>query len=221
MDRAAERRIRSFVRRSSRTTRAQRRALAELTERYVIPSGGPVDLDCWFGRSAPLALEIGFGNGAALLDLARQRPAWNCVGIEVYDAGVGALLNAAEAAGLANLGVFHADAIEVLERCLGPHTLDRVHILFPDPWPKARHHKRRLVQAPFVDLLASRMKPGAVLALATDWAPYAGQIREVLDAAAAFEQSGEPIARRETRFEVRGRRRGHEVFDFVYRRLEG
>ncbi len=215
---SGERRVRSFVRRSSRTTRAQRRALAELKQRYVIPHEESVDLDAWFGRRAPVAMEIGFGNGAALLELARRHPEWNCVGVEVYDSGVGALLNAAAADGLTNLGAFHADAVEVLRRCLRPRTLDRVHIFFPDPWPKARHHKRRLVQAPFVDLLVGRMRPGALLALATDWQPYADQMRAVLAAEARLEPSpAVSIERPQTRFEARGRSRGHGIIELCYR----
>lgn len=222
---APRRTIRSFVMRSGRATVAQLRALEELWPIFGIDSSEPLDLDVLFGRSAPHMLEIGFGAGEALLTFAQAHPDIDCVGIEVHRPGVGHLMLGAQTAGLKNLRVLDHDAVEVLRDQLAPASLDIVHIFFPDPWHKKRHHKRRLIQAPFVALLARVMRPHSTLRLATDWQHYAEQMREVLDASADFENvAGNAgfVARTElrplTRFERRGHRLGHGVWDLEYRR---
>jgi tRNA (guanine-N7-)-methyltransferase len=185
----------------------------------------PLDLDAAFGRVAPRMLEIGFGAGEALLAFAQNHPEFDCLGIEVHPPGVGHLLLGVDAASLANVRVICHDAVEVLREQIRVDTLDLVHIFFPDPWPKKRHHKRRIIQPAFVALLASRMKSGATLRLATDWQPYALYMREVLDASAEFANVGtedgyaaRAIERPLTKFERRGQRLGHDVWDMEYRR---
>lgn len=220
------RRVRSFVRRGGRTTLAQARALKELWGTFGIDfMPERVDLDRVFGRQAPRLLEIGFGNGEALLALARERTDWDCLGIEVYEAGVGRLLLQAHEAGVGNLRIVCHDAVEVLEQQLPDASIDELLIFFPDPWPKKRHHKRRLIQPPFVLLLARKLKPRGVLRLATDWQPYAEQMLDVLNACellvnAAPDRtySSRPAIRPATRFERRGQRLGHGVWDLEYRR---
>ena len=222
---ARSRGVRSFVLRAGRVTQAQQRALSLLWPKYGIEfSPQPADLDSIFGRRAPRGLEIGFGNGENLATLAEAHPDRDYLGIEVHRPGVGRLLLAADASGLSNVRVLCHDAVEVLERQLPSHSLDSVMILFPDPWPKKRHNKRRLIQPAFVELVADRLKPGGILRLATDWAPYAAQMLEVLSACPAFENlsatatqvepGGDRIA---TRFEKRGRRLGHGVWDFAFK----
>jgi len=227
-----QRRIRSFVLRAGRITAAQQRALTELWPSYGIdlPEAPTLlDLALWFGRKAPRSLEIGFGNGDNLLGLAKAHPERDFIGIEVHRAGVGHLMLKAHEAGLTNLRVICHDAVEVLERYLAADSLDEVLILFPDPWHKKRHHKRRLVQPIFVNLLASRLAPGGRLQLATDWEPYATQILEVVGADVQFKNLAGDIAtegfmprpdwRTLTRFERRGRRLGHRVWDLSFVRL--
>lgn len=224
---AMERRgIRSFVQRAGRITEGQRRALAELWPRYGIEAGEePIDLEAAFGRRAPVTLEIGFGDGESTVALAGQHPDRNLLGIEVHPPGVGHCLLLAERAGLTNLRVISQDAIEVLARRLPDACLDEVLLYFPDPWPKKRHHKRRIVQPEFVALLARKLAPGGVFRLATDWAPYAEHMLEVMSASADFENrspSGDwverPSSRPITRFERRGGRLGHVVRDLAFRR---
>ena len=231
----APRRIRSFVLRAGRITAAQQRALDDLWPRFGMEEiitgtrdGAPkaLDLDKLFGRSAPRSLEIGFGNGDNLFALAKAHPERDFLGVEVHRAGVGHLLLEAAAADLKNLRVFCQDAVEVLEHGIGPAALDEVLILFPDPWHKKRHHKRRLIQPAFVDLLASRIAPGGRLQLATDWQPYAEQMLEVVGANPCFANlAGEaryqprPTWRALTRFERRGQRLGHGVWDLSFERL--
>jgi tRNA (guanine-N7-)-methyltransferase len=220
---AYERRIRSFVMRRSRITSAQRRALDELGTRFLLPfSSQPVDLDLHFGRSAPRVLEIGFGMGKATADIAGARPDDDFLGVEVHPAGVGALLRLIDEQSLANIRIVQHDAVEVLEHMIAPESLDAVHIFFPDPWRKKRHHKRRLIQPEFVALLVSRMKPGAVLHCATDWANYAEQMLEVLSAEPALANTADGYARPEhrpvTKFELRGLRLGHDIWDLVFKR---
>lgn len=228
-----QRRIRSFVLRAGRITAAQQRALTDLWPRYGIDLPEPpmlLDLDSLFGRKAPRSLEIGFGNGDNLLGLAKAHPERDFIGVEVHRAGVGHLLLAAHEAGLTNLRVICHDAVEVLERYLAPNSLDEVLILFPDPWHKKRHHKRRLIQTPFVDLLARKIKTGGLLQLATDWEPYALQMREVIGASPDFSNCSDelggsdgfvprPAWRALTRFEKRGQRLGHGVWDLSFRRV--
>lgn len=218
--------IRSYVLRQGRLTPAQKRALDELWPLYGIePGGGQLDFTALFGREAPVIVEIGFGNGEALAEAARNEPGANFVGIEVHQPGVGHLLRLLEAGGIENVRVAAADAVEFLRDRVADGLLAGVRIWFPDPWPKKRHHKRRLVQAPFIRLLASKMAPDAVLHLATDWVPYAEQMLEAVGETAAFENlsasrdyCARPPWRPLTRFERRGERLGHETRDLLFRR---
>jgi len=218
--------IRSFVTRAGRITPAQQRALAELWPRYGIEfAARPLDLAAAFGRAAPCTLEIGFGNGEHLVSLAAAHPQRSFLGVEVHRPGVGRVLLALEARTLANVRVICHDAVEVLEQQLAPGSLAEILILFPDPWPKKRHHKRRLIQRPFADLLATRLAPGGALHLATDWQPYALQMLETLapipgltNLAADGAFVPRPPERAPTRFERRGERLGHQVWDLAFRR---
>jgi len=217
--------VRSFVVRGGRTTLAQQRALRELWPRYGVDfAPEPLDLDRLFGRQAQRVLEIGFGNGEHLAALAAAHPERDYLGIEVHPPGVGRLLLLIEAHALANVRVIGHDAVEVLERQIPPDSLDEVLILFPDPWPKKRHHKRRLIQPPFAARLAERLRPGARLQVATDWQPYAEHMLTVLSGCPALENvapSGGFAPRSErspTRFERRGERLGHEVHELEFRR---
>ena len=215
--------IQSFVRRAGRLTRAQERALSELWPRFGIPgvpSDAPVasvDLDALFGRQAPRVLEIGFGNGAALVSHARDLPDTDFLGVEVHPPGVGHCLLAIERLGLGNVRLFMEDAVGVLRDRIPEGSLGGVHLFFPDPWHKKRHHKRRLVQPDFVALLATRLAPGGYFHVATDWAPYAEHIAAVMAASGLFlaeDPGGRPRSR--TRFEARGERLGHPTWERVY-----
>jgi len=215
--------IRSFVRREGRITGAQQRALDTLWERFGVAADIPLELNALFGREAPRVLEIGFGDGEALVCMAQAHPEIDYLGIEVHRPGVGHLLQRAAALELINLRVLCADAVTVLEQQVPAHCLDRVQIFFPDPWPKKRHHKRRLIQPEFVALLARRLKTGGHLHLATDWADYAEQMLEVLNASADFVNTAtafapRPDSRPLTKFEQRGQRLGHPVWDLVFQR---
>ena len=228
-DAARRRPVRTFVRRAGRVTGRQQRALATLWPRHGVDLPEPVPAGFWdglFAGAGPLTLEIGFGMGQSLLAMAQREPERRFVGTEVHPPGVGALLAGIEELGLANLRVLDRDVLEILEIAFAPGELDRVQIFFPDPWPKKRHHKRRLVQPGFVARLARRVAPGGELLLATDWAPYAEWMLEVLEAAPAWENCHGPWAfapdpgpRAPTRFEARGRRHGHRIRDLRYRRL--
>ena len=218
--------VRSFVRREGRFTEAQRRAVEMLLPKYGAPEGDSViDFAQLFGRDAPVHLEIGFGNGDALASMASAHPENDYLGIEVHRPGVGALLRRLESEGIANVRVISDDASEVLEQRIPDFSLSAVYLFFPDPWHKKRHHKRRLVQAEFVALLARKLKPGGLLHLATDWEEYAQHMLAVLAAAKTFENTAEPgpftprpEGRTLTRFERRGQRLGHDVRDLVFRR---
>jgi tRNA (guanine-N7-)-methyltransferase len=218
--------IRSFVKRGGRITIAQERALADLWPRYGLEfDGRPLDLGAAFGRDAPRVLEIGFGDGDTLVQLAAQRPERDFLGIEVHPPGVGHCLLAADAAGLTNLRVVQHDAVEVLEQSVPDAAFDEVLVYFADPWPKKRHHKRRLVQPPFLRLLARKMKPGGVLRLATDWEPYAEWMLEALAAVSEFRNRApdgryvpRPPERPVTKFERRGERLGHTARDLEFER---
>ena len=224
-DDVRRRSVRSFVIRAGRMTAAQRRALDELGERYLVQFDGDfLDLDRLFGRPAARTVEVGFGAGEALTALADSEPARDFLGIEVYPTGVGRLLARCHEAGLGNVRVAMADALDVLERWLAPSSVEEVLVWFPDPWPKKRHHKRRLVQSRFVSLVHRVLEPGGRLHLATDWEPYAEHMLEVLEAHPGFSNCAaperfmpRPERRRETRFERRGRGRGHRVFDLAWR----
>lgn len=211
--------VRSFVRREGRMTAAQKRALAELYPRYgLAPGGQPIDFAAAFGRAAALALEIGFGNGDALARQAAAHPEINYLGIEVHRPGVGRLLARLEAEGLTNVRVVCADAKEILACNIPDDSLAAVYVLFPDPWPKQRHHKRRLVQPEFVRLVRRKLKRGGVLHFATDWPAYAEHMERVMRAAEGFAPA-EAAARPDTKYEARGRRLGHPVRDLAYVRV--
>ncbi|HUQ52450.1 MAG TPA: tRNA (guanosine(46)-N7)-methyltransferase TrmB [Gammaproteobacteria bacterium] len=221
------RKVRSFVRRPGRATAAQRRAFAELLPRFDANAAeGPLDLVRVFGREAPRVLDIGFGDGEALVTNALNNPTVDYLGIEVHEPGIGHLLLLLEQAASENVRVIARDAAEVVPQLLPTASFDVVDLFFPDPWPKKRHHKRRLVQPPFVAELARVLKPGGFLHVATDWADYARHTREVLMADARFAEvageflASEPLAARPpTKFERRGMRLGHEVSDLYYRAL--
>jgi tRNA (guanine-N7-)-methyltransferase len=217
--------IRSFVRREGRMTEAQRHALVKLWPRYgVDPASTPPDLTVVFGRAAPLHLDIGFGNGETLLAMAAAHPHIDYLGIEVHRPGVGSLLRHLAAQGLGNVRVVSADAREVLLHMIPDAALAAVYLFFPDPWPKTRHHKRRLVQPAFATLVARKLAPGGVFHLATDWADYAEHMLAVLSHCADLENTiaaGGYAARGErppSKYERRGVRLGHGVWDVVFRR---
>jgi tRNA (guanine-N7-)-methyltransferase len=218
--------IRSFVMRGGRITEAQQRALDSLWPQYGIAfEPAPLDLDAAFGRCAPVTLEIGFGNGDNLAAQAQRHPERNYLGIEVHRPGVGRLLLGLEEQRLPHVRIICHDAVEVLAQQIAAQTLDEVLILFPDPWPKKRHHKRRLVQAAFVELVTDRLRAGGVLRFATDWQPYADVALEVLNANPHLRnlaQDGRfvprPAERTPTRFEKRGERLGHDVWDLAFER---
>jgi tRNA (guanine-N7-)-methyltransferase len=216
--------IRSFVKRSGRLTASQKRALTELWPLYGIGAGPDrLDFDALFGRSAPRVLEIGFGDGESLVGEAHDHPELDFLGVEVHEPGIGHCLLRAQAAGLANLRIVAADAIDVLESMIPPASLHRINLYFPDPWPKKRHHKRRIVQPAFVDLCAAALAAGGTLRIATDWAGYAEHIDSVLTASARFRQSerrehagAAPLDRPATKFERRGIAEGHRIVDWVF-----
>jgi tRNA (guanine-N7-)-methyltransferase len=219
------RRIRSFVRREGRLTPGQQKALDELWPRYGLSAQQRLDAPATFGRRAPLTLEIGFGNGANLAAMAGAEPDGDFIGIEVHRPGVGRLLKTIAEHHLDNVRIFCDDAVDVLNRCIDDHSLDRILLFFPDPWPKTRHHKRRIVQPAFVGLLARKLRGGGLLHMATDWQAYAEHMLEVMEASAAFRNTAgpgryaaRPASRPVTRFEERGQRLGHGVRDLLYRR---
>ena len=221
-------RIRSFVVRPGRMGPGQARARAELGPRFVLPyAAATTDFAAVFGRRAPLVLEIGFGMGDATAQIAAARPDTDFLGIEVHPPGVGALLKRIGEASLTNLRIVQHDAVEVLERMIAPASLDGVHLFFPDPWHKVRHHKRRLVQSAFVRLLTSRLAQGATLHCATDWQPYAMQMLDVLSAEPGLVNTASgfadrPALRPLTKFENRGLGLGHGVRDLLFcRRADG
>ena len=216
--------IRSFVLRAGRMGPGQQRALDELGPRFVLPyRPEALDFAATFGRQAPVVLEIGFGMGDATAHIAALRPETNFLGCEVHPPGVGALLKLIGERGLANLRIVQHDAVEVLDHMLAPGCLAGVHIFFPDPWHKLRHHKRRLIQPPFVQKLVSRLAPGGYLHCATDRAPYAEQMLAVLGANPDLRNTADgyaprPDYRPPTKFERRGLRLGHGVWDLVFQR---
>jgi tRNA (guanine-N7-)-methyltransferase len=219
------REIRSYVLRQGRITPSQQRALEELLPRFGISfSEEFLNAKEIFGRSAPVVFEIGSGMGETTAAIAQAHPGTDYLAIEVHGPGVGSLLNRIDALALTNLRVIRHDAVEVLERMIPDGALAGIHLFFPDPWPKKRHHKRRLVQASFAALAASRLAPGGVLHLATDWQPYALEMLAVLGATSGLDNlAGDgfvarPSWRAPTRFESRGERLGHEVWDLAFRR---
>ena len=220
----APRRVRSYVLRAGRMGPGQQRALRDLAPRFVLPfHRHPLDQVAVFGRRAPLILEIGFGMGDATARMAAATPEVDVLGIEVHPPGVGALLQRIEALQLKNVRIVQHDAVEVLADMIEPQSLAGALVLFPDPWPKTRHHKRRLIQAPFVSLLASRLASGATLHLATDWEPYAQQMLQVLSDEPTLVNTTDGFAPRPpyrplTKFELRGERLGHASRDLVFRK---
>ncbi len=214
--------LRSFVLREGRLTAAQHRALTELWPQYGLTPEGTLDFRAIFGREAPVWLEIGFGNGEALHHMAGLYPEIDFVGIEVHRPGVGRLLNAVERDGLTNVRVICADAAEVIRGHVARGSLERILVFFPDPWPKKRHHKRRLIQPAFAAELVRALRPGGMLHLATDWADYAEHMQAVLNAEPGLENTADggvqrPEYRPRTRFELRGVNKGHAVTDLLYR----
>ncbi len=222
-----ERRIRSFVRREGRLTAGQQRALDELWPRFGLETGTRLDLDAVFGRHAPRILEIGFGNGAALAAMAEHQPECDFIGIEVHRPGVGRLLQELERRGLKNVRIFREDAVPVLRDCIPDSSLARLLLFFPDPWHKKRHHKRRIVQPDFLGLVARKLVPGGILHMATDWENYAEHMLAAGDASPAFRNCAgtghfatRPEYRPVTKFEQRGQRLGHGVWDLMFERIE-
>lgn len=212
------RKIRSFVRREGRFTQAQQRAMEEMWPRFGIVNDGSM-IEC----GSPCVLEIGFGNGASLISMAQQQPQTHFIGIEVHRPGIGNLLQAVGQNNIENIRVICADAVEVLEQRLPDASLDRVQLFFPDPWPKKKHHKRRIVQPEFAQLVRRKLKPGGVFHMATDWQDYATQMLAVMNAAEGFHNTSpggdyveRPTTRALTKFEQRGQRLGHGVWDLVF-----
>jgi len=219
-------RIRSYVLRAGRMTQVQRQALDEHWQRWGLEyGGGELEYDQVFGRSGQLVLEIGFGMGQSLIATAAARPETNFIGIEVHKPGVGKLLHSMEARGVYNIRVYCHDAVEILRDCISDASVDTVQIFFPDPWHKKRHNKRRLIQPAFVALLIRKLKPGGIVHLATDWEDYAHQMMDVLGAVDGLSNSAgdkwfapRPQYRPLTKFEMRGERLGHGVWDLVFSR---
>jgi len=218
--------VRSFVRREGRLTPAQQRAIDTLWDEFAVDEGTSlIDLDSLFGRSAPKVLEIGFGNGASLAQMAAEQPQHDFLGIEVHRPGVGQLLNLIEQQGLTNLRVACTDAVELIKQRLADNSLDRLQLYFPDPWHKKRHHKRRIIQPEFVALLAQKIKSGGYLHMATDWQHYAEQMLDDLSNNNDFINRGDdsgyiprPDYRPLTKFEQRGHKLGHGVWDLLFER---
>ena len=222
--------IKSYILRGGRTGPGQARAFDQYGPKYLLNyQPVPLDVAAAFGRSAPLFMEIGFGMGGATAHIAQVRPQDNFICCEVHEPGVGSLLKLIGEGGIENIRIFRHDAVEVLDHMLGENSLDGVHIFFPDPWHKSRHHKRRLIQSPFVNRLARHIKPGGYLHLATDWEPYAVQMHAVLSAEPILVNTAaepgphgcapKPEYRPLTKFENRGIKLGHGVWDLVYRRV--
>ncbi|MGH8671916.1 MAG: tRNA (guanosine(46)-N7)-methyltransferase TrmB [Burkholderiales bacterium] len=222
-DLGSERPIRSYVLRG-RISHAQQRAYDSLLPRYSLPFANTIpDFSQVFGRQAPLILEIGFGSGESTVQIARQHPERDFLGVEVHTPGVGALLARIAEAKLTNVRIIQHDAREILEHMIAPSSLAGLHILFPDPWPKKRHHKRRLIQAPFITLAAKSLQPGGYVLLATDWEAYALQILDVLSAEPLLRNTGagyvpRPAFRPLTKFEQRSLKQGHKVWDLIFTR---
>ena len=214
--------IRSYVLRQGRYSAAQQRAFAELMPRFGLPYRGvPLDFPGTFGRESPVIAEVGFGMGETTANIAAQNPANDYLAIEVHSPGVGSLLRQIDAGGLANIRIVQHDAVEVMRDMVRADSLAAIHVFFPDPWPKKRHHKRRLLQPAFAALAASRLAAGGLLHVATDWQEYADQVLEVLRATPGLENTAEgfadrPAWRPETKFERRGLKLGHAVWDLVF-----
>jgi tRNA (guanine-N7-)-methyltransferase len=217
--------IRSYVLRQGRFSRGQQRAYAELLPRFGVNyRREPLEFAQLFGNVSPVVLEIGFGMGETTARIAAENPATNYLGIEVHAPGVGSLLRQVEELALANVRVVTHDAVEVLRDMVPPGSLAAIHVFFPDPWPKKRHHKRRLIQPEFAALAASRLAPGGHLHVATDWQEYAEHVLAVLSAVPLLRNTAEgfaprPATRPETKFERRGLKLGHGVWDLLFTRI--
>ena len=218
--------IRSYVLRQGRFSPGQQRAYAQLLPRFGIAyEPKPIDFAQAFGRRAPVVVEVGFGMGETTARIAAENPATDYLAIEVHVPGVGSLLRQVGEAGLANVRVVRHDAVEVMRDMVPPDSLAAIHVFFPDPWPKKRHHKRRLLQPDFAALAASRLAPGGVLHVATDWREYAEHVLSVLSATPGLANTAEgfaprPATRPETKFERRGLKLGHGVWDIVFKRID-
>ncbi|KGE78368.1 tRNA (guanosine(46)-N7)-methyltransferase TrmB [Halomonas sp. ND22Bw] len=222
--------IKSYVLRAGRMTAAQTRGLEEVWPRLGLTlEDGRQDLETLFGRRAPVVLEIGFGMGGSLIEQAETHPDTDFIGIEVHAPGVGKLLDEADKRGLTNLRVYREDALLVLEQCLPEGSLDTLQLFFPDPWTKKKHHKRRIVQPAFVELVRTRLKPGGTLHMATDWEAYAEWMAEVMAEAPGYQNTAteetapyvpRPEFRPLTKFEQRGEKLGHGVWDLIFRRAD-
>ena len=219
--------IRSYVLRQGRYSAAQQRAFAELMPRFGLPYRGvPLDFPRTFGRESAVIAEVGFGMGETTANIASQNPGNDYLAIEVHSPGVGSLLRQIDAGGLANIRIVQHDAVEVMRDMVPAGSLAAINVFFPDPWPKKRHHKRRLLQPAFVALAASRLAPGGLLHVATDWQEYADQVLEVLRATPGLDNTAEgfadrPAWRPETKFERRGLKLGHAVWDLVFAKGQG
>lgn len=228
VDELKRRRIRSFVIRSGRMTTGQQKAYDQGWPEYGLTvDQGILDFEALFGRECPRVLEIGFGMGKSLAQMAAQEPDTGFVGVEVHPPGIGGLLLEMEQHNVSNVRMYCHDAVEVLEHCIPESSLDRVQLFFPDPWHKKRHHKRRLVQPKFVDLIRTRLKVGGVFHMATDWENYAEHMMKVMSAAPGYQNvmdAGEyaprPDSRPVTKFEKRGERLGHGVWDLLFKRTD-
>ncbi|NLA88750.1 MAG: tRNA (guanosine(46)-N7)-methyltransferase TrmB [Alcaligenaceae bacterium] len=215
--------IKSYVHRSVHMTPSQKKALeGELYDTWCLPyEASIINYEDIFKRSAPTILEIGFGMGETTAKIAQASADKNFIGVEVFSGGVGALLNRIDNEGIENIRIIQHDAVDVVNHMIAPNSLDGVHIYFPDPWPKKRHHKRRLVQSPFIKQLVSRIKPGGYIHCATDWEDYAMQMMEVLSAETALQNRYEEFAPRPdyrplTKFENRGIKLGYGVWDLIF-----
>jgi tRNA (guanine-N7-)-methyltransferase len=217
--------IRSFVVRAGRMTKAQRSAFELGWDAYGLRlADGAIDLDAVFGRNNPKVVEIGFGMGGSLLEMVEAQPDTDFIGIEVHPPGVGSLINAAQEKNISNLKVYLADATDVLNECFADGSLDRVQIYFPDPWHKKKHNKRRIIQPKFLQLIRKKLRIGGIVHMATDWQPYAEQMLELIAEADGFKNMAEdyvprPDFRPLTKFELRGERLGHGVWDLMAERL--
>ncbi|MFA6053458.1 MAG: tRNA (guanosine(46)-N7)-methyltransferase TrmB [Methylobacter sp.] len=218
-------RIRSFIRRQGRVTPGQQLALDNHWDRYCLDSKADYDFAQVFGRDAPLIVEIGFGNGDSLAKMAAANPENDYIGIEVHRPGVGHLMMLLDQQGLNNVRIYCHDAIEIIEQKIADNSLAGVHLFFPDPWPKKKHHKRRIVRPSFVELLVRKLKTGGYFHAATDWQNYAEAMLEVLSAGAGLSNASNsndycerPDYRPLTKFEQRGIRLGHGVWDLIFRK---
>lgn len=219
--------IKSFVIRAGRMTQGQKNAIDTGWSDYGLDlSAGLLDYNHLFNRTAPTTLEIGFGMGQSLCSMAEQTPDQNFIGIEVHKPGVGALISLLQEKNLHNVRVFNNDAIEVLNQCIADNSLDRLLLFFPDPWHKARHHKRRIVQAEFAQLVRKKLKIGGIFHMATDWQPYAEHMLEIMQQAEGYQNLStdetyvaRPEERPKTKFEMRGERLGHGVWDLKFKRI--